>query len=527
MSTLNCEELPSLTYLDLTNHRVLSSLNIANNGLLQDLYLKGTDALKNLKLPETTTLRNIELGKSLNTLTMKGLTGVETIVIEAADKFENIYVENCSRVISSESYNWVASSVSSGALQSCTVLGAYWDRVNVNVLENLLNLGDKLVLTGYMKINAKISYELKTRLMTKFGSIDNPNNSLYVEYIEEELREASLPKRLYLYELGDHQMTFIPVPTNGNTFVKTEWWLEAGASLYASINPDTGVISISKIGHEIEDPAEYSYGVRITLKDGEVLEAEGRICFYQRSCRLGDYVFNDGTYSDELMGNKIPVGICFYIDPRNPENRLMVAMRNLTTATNAWGLMSNWIGDSDFGGLDNVVLEGDPEYNCYNIEGIDDISLFGSVIKIDHHPFVEKFGEIEYIDDSASSTSQLIFKIVLDMKLKISKKIAENIYIGIIGDTDRFLHDYTTNDTMRLVSKLLDMSNIEFTKLYEPLYSRPLSEVRFQGYIYQNLILTENKVAYIKLTDDILKKYQVDSAAAGNMINDLKRRIKP
>ena len=382
LSTLNCEELPSLTYLDLTNHRVLSSLNIANNGLLQDLYLKGTDALKNLKLPETTTLRNIELGKSLNTLTMKGLTGVKTIVIEAADKFENIYVENCSRVISSESYNWAASSVSSGALQSCTVLGAYWDRVNVNVLENLLNLGDKLVLTGYMKINAKISYELKTRLMTKFGSIDDPNNSLYVEYIEEELREASLPTRLYLYELGDHQMTFIPVPTNGNTFVKTEWWLEAGASLYASINPDTGVISISKIGHEIEDPAEYSYGVRITLKDGEVLEAEGRICFYQRSCRLGDYVFNDGTYSDELMGNKIPVGICFYIDPRNPENRLMVAMRNLTTATNAWGLMANYIGDSDFGGLDNVVLEGDPEYNCYNIEGIDDISREGETLYI-------------------------------------------------------------------------------------------------------------------------------------------------
>ena len=109
-------------------------------------------------------------------------------------------------------------------------------------------------------------------------------------------------------------------------------------------------------------------GIRITLKDGEVLEAEGRICFYQRSCRLGDYVFNDGTYSDELIGNKIPVGICFYIDPRNPENRLMVAMRNITTATNAWGLMSNWIGDSDFGGLDNVVLEGDPEYDCYNIE---------------------------------------------------------------------------------------------------------------------------------------------------------------
>ena len=104
----------------------------------------------------------------------------------------------------------------------------------------------------------------------------------------------------------------------------------------------------------------------------------------------------------------------------------------------------------------------------------------------------------------------------------MTKKIAENIYLGIVGDTDRFLHDYTTNETISLVSKLLDMTNIEFTKLYEPLYSRPISEIKFQGYIYQNLTLTKNNVAYIKLTDEIMKKFEVDSAAAGNMINDLK-----
>ena len=66
------------------------------------------------------------------------------------------------------------------------------------------------------------------------------------------------------------------------------------------------------------------------------------------------------------------------------------------------------------------------------------------------------------------------------------------------------------------------MSNINFTELYEPIYSRPLSEVRFQGYIYQNLKMTDNNVAYIKLTDDIMKEYNVDSSSAGNMINDLK-----
>ncbi len=157
------------------------------------------------------------------------------------------------------------------------------------------------------------------------------------------------------------------------------------------------------------------------------------------------------------------------------------------------------------------------------IEDIDNPNDFAKVIKIDHHPFIEKFTETstEYIEE-ASSASQLIFKFALDCKLKLTKKIAENIYIGIIGDTDRFLHDYTTNETFDLVCKLLNMTNIEFTKLYEPLYTRPLSEIKFQGYIYQNLVLTESNVAYIKLTDDIIKKFDVDSAAAGNMINELK-----
>jgi len=155
------------------------------------------------------------------------------------------------------------------------------------------------------------------------------------------------------------------------------------------------------------------------------------------------------------------------------------------------------------------------------IEDVESVNDFGFVIKIDHHPFVEKYGEIEYIEE-CSSTCQIIFKFVLDTKLKLPTKAAENLYIGIVGDTDRFLHDYTTKETVELTSKLLNMTHIDFTKLYAPIYSRPLSEVRFQGYIYQNFKLTENNVAYIKLTDDIMKEYGVDSSSAGNMINELK-----
>lgn len=159
-----------------------------------------------------------------------------------------------------------------------------------------------------------------------------------------------------------------------------------------------------------------------------------------------------------------------------------------------------------------------------DIKRIDGVNLnnFEYVIKIDHHPIIDKYANIELIDDDSCSTSQLILEFVFNNKIEINKEIGEKLYLGIVGDTDRFLHDYTSPKTFSLVTRLLEETNIDFTSLYKVLYQRPISEIRFEGYIYQNLTLTENGVAYIKITDRKLKEFGVDSAAAGNMINDLK-----
>ena len=150
------------------------------------------------------------------------------------------------------------------------------------------------------------------------------------------------------------------------------------------------------------------------------------------------------------------------------------------------------------------------------------INNFEYVIKIDHHPIIDKFANIEVVDDNACSTCQLILEFAFANKICLSKEVGEKLYLGIVGDTDRFLHDYTSSRTFELVNKLIKETNIDFTSLYKYLYQRPLAEIRFEGYIYQNLILTDNGVAYVKLTDKTMKEYGVDSAAAGNMINDLK-----
>lgn len=149
-----------------------------------------------------------------------------------------------------------------------------------------------------------------------------------------------------------------------------------------------------------------------------------------------------------------------------------------------------------------------------------DASRFKYSIKIDHHPFIEEYCNLEWIDENASSASQMVIELALNTKLKLSKSAAEKLYIGLIADTDRFLFSYTTPKTFDLVSKLIRETKIDFTELYKKLYMRPLKEIRFHGYLQDNLNITENGFAYIKISEDILEKYDVDAATAGNMVND-------
>lgn len=158
--------------------------------------------------------------------------------------------------------------------------------------------------------------------------------------------------------------------------------------------------------------------------------------------------------------------------------------------------------------------------NVSRIDGVD-VSRFECKIKIDHHPFIEKFADIEYIDDTASSASQLVVELIKNTKLKINKPAAEKLFIGIVGDTNRFLYYYTTDKTFDLVSYMIKETNFEFTKLYEPMYLRSLHDLKFQSYIISNLTLTDDGFGYIKINQDILDEYETDVATATNISNNL------
>ena len=145
---------------------------------------------------------------------------------------------------------------------------------------------------------------------------------------------------------------------------------------------------------------------------------------------------------------------------------------------------------------------------------------FAEVLKIDHHPYEDKMGEVEWVDETASSTCQMIIELIFEAKFRLTEAVAKNLFLGVVSDSDRFLLSYTSTKTFALIKKLIDKTNLDFTKLYPLLYERPLDEIRFHGYLSQNLKVTKNGFGYLQLDNEIIREYNVDNATASNMIND-------
>ncbi len=150
---------------------------------------------------------------------------------------------------------------------------------------------------------------------------------------------------------------------------------------------------------------------------------------------------------------------------------------------------------------------------------IDNFNNFKNVIKIDHHPFVDRFGDIEYIRENASSASELVYELIEKTKLKMDDVTAGFIYMGIVSDTNRFLFN-VDNQTFILCADMIKKYHLDIENLYKKLYAKPLSEVRLMCHIASNLHVDKNGFAYIEVDDDIINSLGSDNAAASNMIND-------
>ncbi|MGM0237896.1 DHH family phosphoesterase [Enterococcus sp. AZ103] len=139
------------------------------------------------------------------------------------------------------------------------------------------------------------------------------------------------------------------------------------------------------------------------------------------------------------------------------------------------------------------------------------------LIKIDHHPNDEPYGDIHWVKTSASSSSEMIADLINQTDLNMSENAARLLYAGIVGDTGRFLYPATTSHTLRIAAELLDYG-IDAAKLNREIEQISFSVARLSGYLYQHLTVDENGAAYVYLTKEIMTEYGITDADTSALV---------
>jgi len=143
--------------------------------------------------------------------------------------------------------------------------------------------------------------------------------------------------------------------------------------------------------------------------------------------------------------------------------------------------------------------------DCSELKRIGDeahrIGTMERIINIDHHVSNENFGSVTLIDHCASSSAELIYRLIQTIKSTITKEAAINLYAAILTDTGGFCYRNTSRDTLiaagNLVEKGADPQWIS-ENIYE---SYPLVKIRLLTLVLETLAFDwERKVGYMLIT---------------------------
>jgi bifunctional oligoribonuclease and PAP phosphatase NrnA len=166
-----------------------------------------------------------------------------------------------------------------------------------------------------------------------------------------------------------------------------------------------------------------------------------------------------------------------------------------------------------------------------NMERIDDprYNRGGMMIKVDHHPNVNPFGDICLVDTTTCAASELWMKMILSYgpKYRLSKKTATYFYSGIAGDSGRFMYKSTTPQTFAIAKVLLETGINAHDDVYLKMYEKTLEDLKITAYLLNHYHVSPKGVAYYVLSHqeqtelDMLAKQGKDNVNLFSNIKDI------
>lgn len=141
------------------------------------------------------------------------------------------------------------------------------------------------------------------------------------------------------------------------------------------------------------------------------------------------------------------------------------------------------------------------------------------IIKIDHHIVVDSYGTINLEDSSASSCSQMVALFLKNERVQLSSFGAASLYMGIMGDTNRFMYSSTDCRTFEAAMYLYNCG-FDMQALYERMYMKKANDLKVNAFLLNNYIEDEG-IAYYILRNEDLQSLNLSRERGSDYVNIL------
>ena len=339
------------------NVKNLEKSIILSSDLLEEIDFTNTPII-GVTTPPTDMLTKLVLPATITELRLKGYSNLSSdgMTIVSYANIKHLEFEDCPKL---DSYAICKACFDANSpLEEATVKGVNWSVDNMKFLMWLADKGVKL--QGKITCTANVTMDQKRKMLKVWGKIDNEGNSLYISYEKVAIQRVSIVGKRNFGAKGDYSLTLKTYPTTGNDFISAKWSISKNS--FATIEEDTGVIHVSKVGSKENDDKATVY-LEVELSDGNTLSAENEVYFYAYQAKLGDYVFADGTYGSDLsFSDATPIAVIFYIEPKERKWAIAVALKDY--GNRVWGLFNSTDANQ---GMNGIKLGSNSTYNVYNL----------------------------------------------------------------------------------------------------------------------------------------------------------------
>jgi phosphoesterase RecJ-like protein len=165
-----------------------------------------------------------------------------------------------------------------------------------------------------------------------------------------------------------------------------------------------------------------------------------------------------------------------------------------------------------------VILE------CPNITRIGKASKFinenVNIINIDHHQDNNIFGQLNWINNTASSVGEMVYEYFISVDYEIDSNVAEFLYVAILTDTGRFRYRSTLPRTLEVAGKLIE-AGADPQKICDNVYynMKPSSMILIGKVLNGIKFYHNNQICLLELSNKMLEEAGADRSESDGMVD--------